>query len=147
MLDRSEVGKRGYLNEDYRLFHPKDTRALKLGYHYHEFDKLVFLLRGRTSYTIEGKRYLLRPMDVLLVSRKEAVDGGLTSVKLCVIIGGGDAAEVERRLYVDIDSDLPYDVLVYTREEWNRLAEDSASFASRIRKTGRVLYAADAAHQ
>ena len=69
MLDRSEVGKRGYLNEDYRLFHPKDTRALKLGYHYHEFDKLVFLLRGRTSYTIEGKRYLLRPMDVLLVSR------------------------------------------------------------------------------
>ena len=56
MLDRSEVGKRGYLNEDYRLFHPKDTRALKLGYHYHEFDKLVFLLRGRTSYTIEGKR-------------------------------------------------------------------------------------------
>ena len=55
MLDRSEVGKRGYLNEDYRLFHPKDTRALKLGYHYHEFDKLVFLLRGRTSYTIEGK--------------------------------------------------------------------------------------------
>lgn len=46
MLDRSEVGKRGYLNEDYRLFHPKDTRALKLGYHYHEFDKLVFLLRG-----------------------------------------------------------------------------------------------------
>ena len=90
---------------------------------------------------------LAAPEAGLLVSRKEAVDGGLTSVKLCVIIGGGDAAEVERRLYVDIDSDLPYDVLVYTREEWNRLAEDSASFASRIRKTGRVLYAADAAHQ
>ena len=69
MLDRSEVGKRGYLNEDYRLFHPRDTRELKLEYHYHEFDKLVFLLRGRTAYTIEGKRYLLRPMDVLLVSR------------------------------------------------------------------------------
>lgn len=27
MLDRSEVGKRGYLNEDYRLFHLRDSRA------------------------------------------------------------------------------------------------------------------------
>ena len=41
MLDRSEVGKRGYLNEDYRLFHLRDSRALALDYHYHEFDKLV----------------------------------------------------------------------------------------------------------
>ena len=27
MLDRSEVGKRGYLNEGFRLFHLKDSRA------------------------------------------------------------------------------------------------------------------------
>lgn len=31
MLDRSEVGKRGYLNEDYRLFHLRDSRAQKMG--------------------------------------------------------------------------------------------------------------------
>ena len=29
MLDRSEVGKRGYLNEEFRLFHLKDSRAQK----------------------------------------------------------------------------------------------------------------------
>lgn len=69
MLDRSEVGKRGYLNEPYRLFHLRDERALKLDYHYHEFDKLVLLLGGRVTYHIEGKSYLLQPMDVLLVSR------------------------------------------------------------------------------
>lgn len=69
MLDRSEVGKRGYLNEPYRLFHLRDDRALTLDYHYHEFDKLVLLLGGRVTYHIEGKRYLLQPMDVLLVSR------------------------------------------------------------------------------
>ena len=44
MLDRSEVGKRGYLNEDFRLFHLKDSRAQKLDYHYHEFDKLILAL-------------------------------------------------------------------------------------------------------
>ena len=69
MLDRSEVGKRGYLNEDYRLFHLRDSRSLKLDYHYHEFDKLVLQLAGRVTYHIEGRSYPLQPMDVLLVSR------------------------------------------------------------------------------
>lgn len=69
MLDRSEVGKRGYLNEPYRLFHLRDDRALKLEYHYHEFDKLVLLLGGQVTYHIEGKAYPLQPMDILLVSR------------------------------------------------------------------------------
>ncbi len=69
MLDRSEIGKRGYLHEPYRLFHLRDDHALKLDYHYHEFDKLVLLLAGRVTYHIEGKSYLLQPMDVLLVSR------------------------------------------------------------------------------
>lgn len=69
MLDKSEVGKRGYLTEDYRLFHLRDNREVKLDYHYHEFDKIVLQLSGRVSYNIEGKSYLLQPMDILLVSR------------------------------------------------------------------------------
>jgi len=67
MLDRSEVGKRGYLNEDFRLFHLKDSRAQKLDYHYHEFDKLILFLGGKVTYTIEGVTYFLKPWDVLLV--------------------------------------------------------------------------------
>jgi AraC-type DNA-binding domain-containing proteins len=67
MLDRSEVGKRGYLDEDFRLFHLKDTRAQKLEYHYHEFDKLILLLRGRVTYMVEGVTYFLKPWDILLV--------------------------------------------------------------------------------
>ncbi|WP_298031479.1 AraC family transcriptional regulator [uncultured Dysosmobacter sp.] len=67
MLDRSEVGKRGYLNEDFRLFHLKDSRAQKLDYHYHEFDKLILLLNGKVTYVVEGVTYFLQPWDVLLV--------------------------------------------------------------------------------
>lgn len=69
MLDRSEVGKRGYLNEDFRLFHLKDSRAQKLDYHYHEFDKLILLLGGGVSYVVEGVTYFLKPWDLLLVPR------------------------------------------------------------------------------
>ena len=67
MLDRKEVGKRGYLNEGFRLFHLKDSRAPKLDYHYHEFDKLILLLGGKVTYVVEGVTYFLRPWDVLLV--------------------------------------------------------------------------------
>ena len=67
MLDRSEVGKRGYLKENFRLFHLRDSRAQKLDYHYHEFDKLILLLGGRVTYVVEGVTYFLQPWDLLLV--------------------------------------------------------------------------------
>ena len=49
--------KRGYLLEDFRLFHLKDDRGTKVDYHYHEFCKIVLLLSGSGSYTVEGRRY------------------------------------------------------------------------------------------
>lgn len=59
--------KRGYLNEDFRLFHLRDSRGLEFEYHYHEFDKIVVFLTGKASYVIEGASYDLRPWDVLLI--------------------------------------------------------------------------------
>ena len=80
MLDVSEVGKRGYLNEGFRLFHLKDSRAQKLDYHYHEFDKLILLLGGKVTYVVEGVTYFLQPWDVLLVQHnlihKPIIDPG-----------------------------------------------------------------------
>ena len=67
MLDRSEVGKRGYLRENFRLFHLRDSRAEKLDYHYHEFDKIILPLSGKVTYVVEGVTYFLRPWDILLV--------------------------------------------------------------------------------
>ncbi len=67
MLDRSEVGKRGYLNDDFRLVHLKDSLAPQIDYHYHEFDKLVFFLSGKVAYVVEGVTYFLKPWDILLV--------------------------------------------------------------------------------
>lgn len=67
MLDRSEIGKRGYLEQDFRLVHLKDSLAQRIDYHYHEFDKLVFFLRGSVTYVVEGVAYYLKPWDVVLV--------------------------------------------------------------------------------
>jgi len=59
--------KRGYLLEDFRLFHLRDTRGVRTEYHYHEFCKLLLLLSGSGSYTVEGLRYPLSPGDLVLL--------------------------------------------------------------------------------
>ena len=91
MLNRSEVGKRGYLYEDFRLFHLKDSKAPELDYHYHEFDKLVFQLGGKVVYHIEGKSYFLKPYDVLLVGRnmihKPVIDPGEPYERMVLFLG------------------------------------------------------------
>lgn len=65
------IDKRGYLNKDYMLFHLCDRKNDELNFHYHEFDKLVFMLSGKASYIIEGKEYFLESGDVLLVNHHD----------------------------------------------------------------------------
>ncbi|MDD3921071.1 MAG: AraC family transcriptional regulator [Eubacteriales bacterium] len=63
--------KRGYLHDEYRLFHVKDKTDMEFSYHYHEFDKIVVFLTGNVTYIIEGTAYYLRPWDILLVGREQ----------------------------------------------------------------------------
>lgn len=64
--------KKGYLAEEFRLFHLKDTQKIKVEYHYHEFYKFVFLLSGNGVYYIEGKGYQLKAGDIILVNKYSA---------------------------------------------------------------------------
>lgn len=57
----------GYLSEDYRFFHLKDSRAQSFDYHYHDFDKVIFFLSGSVTYMVEGRAYFLQPGDALLI--------------------------------------------------------------------------------
>ena len=68
-MERSaNYAKKGYLNEEFRLFHLRDVGVEEMEYHYHEFDKIVIFLSGTASYIVEGRSYFLQPGDVLLVS-------------------------------------------------------------------------------
>ena len=64
---RAEVGKRGYLLEDFRLFHLKDDKGAEMEFHYHEFCKLVLLVSGQGEYTVEDRHYALQSGDVLFI--------------------------------------------------------------------------------
>ena len=62
--------KRGYLQENFRLFHLRTQGHEKVEYHYHEFCKLLFLISGSGGYVVDGQRYLLQPGDVVLVGSR-----------------------------------------------------------------------------
>ena len=63
----NQYAKKGYLLEDFRLFHLKDHGEAKVDYHYHEFYKLLFFVSGSGGYFVEGKRYSLAPGDIVLI--------------------------------------------------------------------------------
>lgn len=58
---------RGYLMENYRLFHSTDRRDADFLSHSHDFHKVVFCLSGKVTYTMEGTIYELRAWDILIV--------------------------------------------------------------------------------
>lgn len=59
--------KRGYLLEDFRIFHSYNGLDVKVGPHYHEFHKIFMLCSGNGSYDVEGRRYNLKPGDTVFV--------------------------------------------------------------------------------
>lgn len=67
-----EYEKTGYLYEDFKMFHIRTKEEKSYPYHYHDFYKLLILLQGNVTYSIEGKSYKLRPFDMVLV-RKGAI--------------------------------------------------------------------------
>lgn len=65
------VSKRGYLNENYRLFHSTDRRDMDFETHSHDFHKIVLCLTGRVTYIVEGVTCFLRPWDLLIIPQHQ----------------------------------------------------------------------------
>lgn len=67
MNERENVANKGYLFENFRLFHLRDRRAQQVETHYHEFHKALVFYSGNVDYIIEGVVYSPQPGDILFV--------------------------------------------------------------------------------
>ena len=97
MTERYKYSNDGYLNENFRLFHLKDSSGQEKDFHFHEFDKIVILISGKVDYTVEGTAYKLEPLDILLVRHhmihKAAIDLSVPYERIIIYL---DSAYVER---------------------------------------------------
>ncbi len=97
MTERYKYANDGYLNENFRLFHLRDSSGQEKDFHFHEFDKIVILVSGRVDYTVEGTSYRLEPWDVLLVRHhmihRAAIDLSIPYERIIIYL---DSAYVER---------------------------------------------------
>lgn len=71
-MDKKEYEKRGYLEEDFKIFYLEDLVSKEIEYHYHDFDKILVFFKGNIEYTIEGKAYTLIPNDIVLVPQGDS---------------------------------------------------------------------------
>jgi AraC-like DNA-binding protein len=73
-LRPSELGftPRQYMvSPDFEFFHNKDEALMEIEYHFHDFYEIYFFISGSVTYIIEGKSYLLKSGDIILVNNKE----------------------------------------------------------------------------
>ena len=66
----SNYKKRGYLLENFRLFHLRSAEGAQTDYHYHEFCKILLLISGGGGYFIDGQRYQLQTGDIVLIGNR-----------------------------------------------------------------------------
>lgn len=93
--------------------------------------------------TVDEIKQICSPLNIILVSHKVNTDGDLTSFKLVVTVKDEDTetlSELECRLYMQIDCDIPFDLVLYRESEWNKFKCDIGSFAWKIHNTGAYIY-------
>lgn len=71
IINKDNINKVGYLNDNFKLFHLKDINTNDFEYHHHDFNKITILISGDVDYLVEGKSYKLKPWDLLFVSSTE----------------------------------------------------------------------------
>ncbi len=66
-MANTSYSREGYLHENFRYFHLRDSAGQERDYHFHEFDKIVVLIEGAVTYMVEGAECVMRPGDIVLV--------------------------------------------------------------------------------
>jgi predicted nucleotidyltransferase len=90
---------------------------------------------------IEKLCTIAKPKKLILYGSKiDVATGDVKDIDVCLVVETENKAELERELYLAIDSDVSFDIIIYTPSEWEVLITDAQSFAHRILEKGTVIY-------
>lgn len=84
---------------------------------------------------------IAHPAQMILFSSKNNLRGEITSFKLCLVcpVEKDRKSALEREIYLTVDSPIPYDLVLYTTEEFESLKQVPGSFAHRVEQHGQVI--------
>ncbi len=80
------------------------------------------------------------PQKIYLFSNKRKGVGKSAGFKLCIVVESENMHELERQIYLEVDCDVPFDIVLYKPTTWAELMERKGSFATRIDESGVVVY-------
>ncbi len=84
---------------------------------------------------------LVKPVRIIIFNEKHTPSGELVSFKLCVIVKENECTKIEQKIYLSLECEVPFDVLVYNDQLWNSAVRDPDTFAYRgIKNGGVILY-------
>lgn len=63
-----------------------------------------------------------------------------SDIDLCVVQDTEDKRQLLTDMYVEIESDVPFDIVLYTNKEWDECVKDTTAFAYQINNTGVTIY-------
>ena len=117
--------KIGFLRENFRLFHLIDKRNLEFNLHYHNFNKIIIFISGNVTYHIEGKSYILKPWDILLINKgdvhKPIIDFSSTYERIILWI---DTNFIEKHIYDNCNLNTCFELSKEKKFSLVRLNED-----------------------
>ncbi|ABP65866.1 DNA polymerase, beta domain protein region [Caldicellulosiruptor saccharolyticus DSM 8903] len=81
------------------------------------------------------KKYPVEDIIVFGSVAKRAVRKD-SDIDLCLIINTSDKRELVQEMLLNLDYSRDVDIILYTPEEWERLKNDTTTFANLIYRTG-----------
>lgn len=79
---------------------------------------------------------------IFMISFKVNNESELTSFKLALILddNADNLPELECRLYLEIDCEIPFDLVIYRESEFDKLKKEIGTFAWKIENSGAEIY-------
>mgnify|MGYP000923934437 FL=1 len=77
---------------------------------------------------------------ILFGSQSKGTAARRSDIDLCVVKDTENKRALLTDMYLNTKSSKPFDLLLYTEDEWNRCVNDTTSFAYLINKKGTVIY-------
>lgn len=84
---------------------------------------------------------LCSPAEIYLATHKYNLRQELTAFKLLIVVNDvKKVSDVEEKIYMETDCEIPFDVIVYNKTVWEKLIDDYGTFAHKVYESGDKLY-------